>query len=122
MLKSQLEKVFQSAKQAFESAKDSDELYQIKTQYMGTKGSFQKIIKQMKTLNPEERPIFGALLNEKKNILEKLYTQLRSHLKTQELERSYFRRKNGFNFTWAFCFLCWPAPYSTNDSKNSPHF
>ncbi len=93
MLKSQLEKVFQSAKQAFESAKDSDELYQIKTQYMGTKGSFQKIIKQMKTLKPEERPTFGALLNEKKNILEKLYTQLRSHLKTQELERCILEEK-----------------------------
>lgn len=93
MLKSQLEKIFQSAKQAFESAKDSDELYQLKTQYMGTKGSFQQVIKQMKTLKQEERPAFGALLNEKKNILENLYVQLHSRLKTKELERRILEEK-----------------------------
>ena len=93
MLKDELEKTFQEARQALQSAKSSDELYQTKTQYMGVKGSFQAIIKQMKKLQPEARPIFGRLLNEKKNILEKLYQKLWDGIKHKELKQQVLEEK-----------------------------
>ncbi len=92
-LKQQLEEVFLQAQQALEQAYDFDSLYQVKTQYMGVKGDFQKVVKQMKHLQAQDRPVFGRLLNEKKNILEKLYTSLKEQKKSLELHKKVMAEK-----------------------------
>ncbi len=86
-LRSQLEKEFQSAEQAFQSATSSLELYNVKSQYMGAKAPLQKIMKEMRFLQKEERPIFGKMLNEKKERLTKLYSTIFERLKKQELNQ-----------------------------------
>ncbi len=86
-LKSQLEALFQSAEKDFQSAQTSDDLYQLKVKYLGLKGSFQKLIKEMKHLPSSDKPIFGKFLNQKKNSLENVYIRFRSVLKKQELNK-----------------------------------
>ena len=85
-LKNKLQNLFQSAEQALRSVKSSSELYELKTRYIGSKSDLQKIMKEMKNLTPEEKPLFGKWLNEKKNLLEEIYSNLFQQLKNQEIE------------------------------------
>ncbi|MDE0119905.1 MAG: phenylalanine--tRNA ligase subunit alpha [Bdellovibrionales bacterium] len=86
-LKDKLKVFFQSAEQAFQLAGNSSKLYELKTRFMGSKSDLQKIMKEMKNLAPEEKPIFGKWLNEKKQALEESYLSLFHRLKKQELEQ-----------------------------------
>jgi len=45
-------------------------LNEAKSKYLGKKGSFQDIMKMMKDLTPEERPAFGKMTNEAKQIIQ----------------------------------------------------
>ena len=85
-LKDKLQNLFQSAEQALRSAQSSLELYNLKTRYMGSRSAFQKVIKEMKNLSPQEKPLFGKLLNEKKKALEDIYSTLFQKLKEKEWE------------------------------------
>ena len=84
-LKKQLKNLFQSSQKALSSAKNSKELYQLKTHYMGPKSGLQKMMKIMKDLKPEEKPVFGKLVNEYKLKLENIYSSLFQNLKNKEL-------------------------------------
>ena len=84
-LKDQLQNLFQTAQQALSSAKSSEELYQLKTRHIGHKSDFQKMMKVMKDLKSEERPVLGKLLNEYKSELEQTYSTLFQKLKNEEL-------------------------------------
>jgi len=86
-LKDELQNLFQSAERALRSAQSSLELYNLKTRYMGSRSAFQKIMKEMKNLQPGEKPLFGKLLNEKKKVLEDTYSTLFQSLKEKELEK-----------------------------------
>ena len=84
-LKNQLQNLFQSAQKALSSAKNSEELYQLKTRHIGNKSDFQKMMKIMKDLKPEEKPVFGKWVNEYKLELENTYSALFQKLKNEEL-------------------------------------
>lgn len=84
-LKNQLQNLFQSAQQALSFAKNSEELYQLKTLHIGSKSGFQKMMKIMKDLKPEEKPVFGKWVNEYKLELENTYSSLFQKLKNKEL-------------------------------------
>ena len=86
-LKNKLQDLFQSAEKALKTAKNSSDIYDLKTHHIGNKSDFQKIIKEMKNLVPEEKPLFGKWLNEKKKALEEIYSTLFQKLKRQELEQ-----------------------------------
>lgn len=84
-LKNQLKNLFQSAQEALSTAKNSKELYQLKTLHLGPKSGLQKMMKVMKDLKSEEKPVFGKLVNEYKLELEKIYSSLFQNLKNKEL-------------------------------------
>ena len=87
----------QSAETAFKVAKSSQELYAVKVQHIGGKSPFQQLMKQMKALSPEERPVFGKALNKEKQHLESLYTSLLKQLKKQEREQKIKTDKIDFS-------------------------
>ena len=84
-LKNKVEQLFQSAKEDLHSAQNSALLYEVKTRYLGSKSEFQKIVKEMKNIPPEERPAFGQWWNEKKQSLENIYSTRFKELKAKEL-------------------------------------
>ena len=98
-LKSRLEKLSQSAESAFKSADNSSELYDLKTRHIGGKSDFQKLMREMKNLSPADKPLFGKYLNEKKKLLESLYSDLFERLKKQEWEQKAREEKNRSQFT-----------------------
>lgn len=92
-LKNKLQNLFQLAEQALRSAKNSSELYELKTRHIGSKSHFQRIMREMKHLTPEEKPLFGKWLNEKKNTLEEIYSNLFQQLKNQEIQEKIKQEK-----------------------------
>ena len=84
-MKSDIKKIFQSAKRDFESAEESSSLYDFKVLYMGKKGQFSLLMKKLKQASSEERPALGKLLNETQEQLKAIYEQKEMELKEGEL-------------------------------------
>lgn len=80
-----IEAIRAEAAASFERAQNVKELYELKVQFLGKTGSFSGLMKEMGALSPAERPVFGKLVNEAKQMLEGLYTSRETALKTQEL-------------------------------------
>ena len=92
-LKSQLKELSQSAEKAFKKATSTSELYAIKVQHIGRQSLFQKLMKEMKNLSQEEKPLFGKELNAQKQNLESLYTTLFQKWQTKEWEQKVLKEK-----------------------------
>ena len=93
MLEQKVEDIKRRALEAFQSAKDSRELYDIKVQYMGKQGEMSLVMSEMGRLSKEDRPAFGKLINEKKKVIEQGYAQREQELKKQELVEKIAREK-----------------------------
>ena len=61
-----IEKVKDEGLQAIQNCTDSKELNQLKVTYLGKKGPVQALMAQMKDLSNEEKPKFGAEVNQLK--------------------------------------------------------
>ena len=85
-MEAQLEAIREAATAAFERSQTATELYEAKVQILGKQGSLSAAMKEMGKLSPEERPVFGKLVNEIKSALEAAYASRETVLKTQELE------------------------------------
>ncbi len=85
-MKEKIDEIRAQAVSAFEKASTSKELYDMKVQFLGKQGSFSALMKEMGKLPPEERPVFGKLVNEAKQVLEDLYGRREEALKEQELQ------------------------------------
>lgn len=86
MLNEKIDEIRESASRAFQAAKSTRELYDLKVQFLGKQGSFSGLMKEMGKLSPEEKPVFGKIVNEAKQALEALYSEREAFLKVQELE------------------------------------
>ena len=61
-----LKKIQEEAKSRIQLVKTITELNDVKSQYLGKKGSFSDVMKLMKDLPKEEKPTFGKITNEAK--------------------------------------------------------
>lgn len=62
-------------------------LQELKVRFFGKTGELTGLLKSIKDLPPEERPTFGAKVNELRNKLESAFAEKQSQLKEQELQR-----------------------------------
>ena len=63
------ERIEQLRQEFFEEVKNClslDELNNVKVKYLGKSGQFTALLKGLKDLSPEDKPVFGALLNKAK--------------------------------------------------------
>ena len=82
----QLDQLKNQAQSAFEKAQNLQDLYQAKVQYLGKTGAVTDVMKLMATLPKDEKPQFGKKVNEVKEFLEKLYSQLETKLRENEIQ------------------------------------
>jgi len=68
-VKEQLQAMKEQAKEQIKLARSIHELNDMKAKYLGKKGSFASIMLLMKDLSPEERPTFGKMTNEAKQVI-----------------------------------------------------
>ena len=89
-MKDQLLKLTQEALAKIASSKTLDEINEARVEFLGKKGQFTTIMKEMKNLSAEERPVFGQLVNEAKSkteeAIEKAKTELQNALMEQKLQ------------------------------------
>ena len=62
-------------------------LQELKVRFLGKTGELTGLLKSIKDLPPEERPTFGAKVNELRNKLESAFAEKQAMLKEQELQR-----------------------------------
>ena len=80
-----LEQLKEEAMQAIENAQSLSELQQQRVHYLRKKGPIQDVMKMMKDLSAEERPAFGAQVNEIKKAVSDAIEAKRGELEVKEM-------------------------------------
>lgn len=65
-----------------------EELQELKVKVLGKKGTLTALLRQMGSLSPEERPLFGQVVNEARDVLEGAWTQ-----RTEELAKAAMQKQ-----------------------------
>jgi phenylalanyl-tRNA synthetase alpha chain len=81
-----LDQLVRDAIALFEQTDSPTELEQVKARFIGKSGSINELLKGLGKLSPEERPRFGARVNEAKAAVETALARRREALKQRELE------------------------------------
>lgn len=77
------------AKKEIAKAKSSSALKAIESKYLGKQGSISSLMKQIGALPPDEKPKFGAAVNEAKNRLQAEIDSRLAALRAKELEKQF---------------------------------
>ena len=92
-MESQLQNLRQTALQEISQTKSEAELLEVEKSYLGKAGSLQEVLKAVKDLSAEQKPIIGKLSNEiKKELeaeLEKQKSKIRQDQINQKLETEF---------------------------------
>lgn len=70
-----------------------EELQDLKVKYLGKKGSLTSQLRKMGSLSPEERPIFGQIVNETRDILEEAWARRVEELSNEALQKQLEEEK-----------------------------
>lgn len=82
----QLNKLFQDAKEALVSTNDLQTLEDLRIKYLGKKGEVTAVLKGMKDLTKDERPVVGKVANEVREGIEALIEEGKEQLKALALQ------------------------------------
>ncbi|MDF1629402.1 MAG: phenylalanine--tRNA ligase subunit alpha [Alcanivoracaceae bacterium] len=82
---SNLESLTQAALAAVENAQDLRALDDVRVQYLGKKGEISQLMKGLGQMSAEERPIFGARVNEARDQVEAALSVRRESLESARL-------------------------------------
>lgn len=86
-MKTQLEALGKASLAAISSAKNTQELEELRIKYLGKKGEMTAVLKQMGRLSPEERPVMGALANSVRESFETALENKKTELEAAGLEK-----------------------------------
>ncbi|MGI9548560.1 MAG: phenylalanine--tRNA ligase subunit alpha [Bdellovibrionales bacterium] len=92
-MKEKAQSIFKQAKENFLSAKDRKTLYDKKVFYLGKKGEFALLMKDLKNVSAEERPQWGQFLNQLRSELEEIYLKKQEELSEAELSEKIQKEK-----------------------------
>ncbi|MGN0170350.1 MAG: phenylalanine--tRNA ligase subunit alpha [Lachnospiraceae bacterium] len=79
----------QIKEEAMKQIRESDglsKLNEVRVNVLGKKGELTQILKSMKDLSAEERPVFGQMVNETRQAIETMLEETRQKLEAAELE------------------------------------
>ncbi|ANP70852.1 phenylalanine--tRNA ligase subunit alpha [Clostridium tyrobutyricum] len=85
-MKEKLDDIKQNAIDELKNIKDDIQVEDIRVKYLGKKGELTKILRGMKDLSKEERPVIGKLANEIRNTLESAIEETSSKIKKLKRE------------------------------------
>ena len=86
-MKEKLEQLLAAGRGALEQAESEAELQDVRVRYLGKKGELTAIMKHMGGLDPQERPVVGAVANTVKNELEGLFENRLVAVRSNEVAR-----------------------------------
>lgn len=85
-LKEELEGLRDETLAAISEAETSDALEEVRIGVLGKKGSLTSVLRSMRDVPPEERPIVGKLSNEVRDVIEAALAERKTVLKAVELD------------------------------------
>ena len=80
-----LEDLIGAAIKSFDSAENIADLEQIKARYLGKAGEITVLLKGLKELSPEERPVMGERINQAKKLLEDALAERRNLIQEKNM-------------------------------------
>ena len=80
-----LDELLKEAENQLKKISDSKELEELRVNYLGKKGKVTALLKDLKDMAAEERPKFGAMVNEVKTNIEKQINKMQEELEKQRL-------------------------------------
>ncbi len=81
---SSIEQLKRAFEEEIQHAKNSDDLEKIRVKYLGKKGPVQGLMKELKEIAPDERPLFGQKVNELKAHMEEVLASVGQKLLLSE--------------------------------------
>ena len=92
-MRSKLEDILKNARELFRQAEGENSLNDLKVRFLGKKGELTAVMKGMRDLTPEERPLVGKVINDIKEELEELFASRRQEIYHSALERKLREEK-----------------------------
>ena len=92
-MKEKIEQIKQKSVEKIKETVDLKSLEDIKVKCLGKKGELTAILRGMKELAKEEKPIIGNLVNEARDTLERLIKEKEEELKLEELNKKLEKEK-----------------------------
>ena len=86
-MKEKIEQIKQKSIEEIKALKDSKALEELKIKYLGKKGELTAVLRGMKDLTAEERPVIGELVNNVKSTLSKIIEEKEKEFDELELNR-----------------------------------
>ncbi|MCI8326618.1 MAG: phenylalanine--tRNA ligase subunit alpha, partial [Lachnospiraceae bacterium] len=86
-MKEKLKKIREEAMHQIEEAKELSSLNEVRVSFLGKKGELTAVLKGMKEVSPQDRPVVGQLVNETREAIEKALEDVKQRLESAELER-----------------------------------
>lgn len=111
-MKDKLESLVAKALAEIEGAQDSKTLYDVKVRYLGKQGELSQIMKDVGQIPKEERPVFGKIVNEKKQALDLAFSVKENSLKNRELNERVEKERLD---------LTLPGPWTSLGTKHPIH-
>ncbi|OHD17217.1 MAG: phenylalanine--tRNA ligase subunit alpha [Spirochaetes bacterium GWC1_27_15] len=88
-----LNEIKEIALNQIKAAKDSKTLEEIKIKFLGKKGEITSLLKLLGSLSAEEKPKFGALVNDVRNFIETELDKFFAEIKNRELNEKFLQEK-----------------------------
>lgn len=92
-MKEKLRQITEDALHKISEAKTLDEINDIRVEFLGKKGRITSIMKELKNVAPEDKPVFGQLVNEAKQTAEAAVERAKSRLQNAALEERLAQEK-----------------------------
>ena len=92
-MKEKLEQISKQAKEKILEIDNLQDLNNLRVKILGKKGELTEILRGMKDLSPEERPVIGSLVNKVRDEIEEEIQKAETLLKEKELERKLEEEK-----------------------------
>ena len=86
-MKEKLKQIHQAALESLAEVKEAKALDEMKVSLLGKKVELTGILKGMKDLSPEERPVIGELANQVRKDIEEKIEEMKKRLAAEELEK-----------------------------------
>ena len=92
-MEEQIKKIVETAIEKINEAKDANILNDLRVKYLGKKGEFTAVLRGMKDLATEQRPVIGGMVNKFKEKLEELISEKEKQFAEMELQRKLKEEK-----------------------------
>ena len=92
-MEKQIKKIIDSAMSKVAEAQDANTLNELRVKYLGKKGEFTAVLRGMKDLTAEQRPVIGGMVNTFKEKLENLIEEKEKEFAKLELQRKLQNEK-----------------------------